>query len=325
MSLQRSNRSHVDFIRLVAIAIGIAASASASSFAAPPIVQSTFDAGAESWANVDDSGINSIQWFPSGGVSGGYLRTSESGDSDTSYWSAPPSFVGDRSAGYGGTLTYWVRQANTSNQYQTFDIVLIGAGIELRFETSGSPGTDWTRFEVPLRESAGWRVGTLPGPPPTKEEFEQVLADVTTLKIRSEFRSGADTDDFDSVAIEGPECPSIAWQSESVVVDDGQSFTLGVVIGGSAEPSDLAFRWRRDGVLLEDGPGVVGSQSPVLHLGVATIDDVGNYVCEITSLCNVVSSDPINVSLACAGDIDRDGDVDASDLALLLGSWGCDY
>src|SRR5690349_335262 len=80
--------------------------------AAPPIVQANFDGGADGWTNADDSGTNAIQWLSSGGVSGGYLHTSESGDSDVSYWVAPPQFLGNLSDAYGGHLSYQLRQGN---------------------------------------------------------------------------------------------------------------------------------------------------------------------------------------------------------------------
>ena len=43
-------------------------------------------------------------------------------------------------------------------QFNDSDVVLIGGGLTLVFDTAANPGTNWTTYQVPLLESAGWRV-----------------------------------------------------------------------------------------------------------------------------------------------------------------------
>jgi hypothetical protein len=76
-------------------------------------------------------------------------------------------------------------------------------------EATYTPRTSWTSYVVILDERAGWfKDGT--NNPPTASEMQAVLADLTALRLRGEYRYGDDTGDLDNVRLEGPSSP--AWQ-----------------------------------------------------------------------------------------------------------------
>ncbi|MBU6399877.1 MAG: hypothetical protein KGS61_06125 [Verrucomicrobia bacterium] len=144
-------------------------------------------------------------YHDTGGNPGGYLSQSDP-DGNTWYWEAPQKHLGDQSAAYGGTLTFDLEQSETDNQYDAADVVLIGAGLTLVYDTtpvfgvSPTPGTNWTSYRVPLTEAAGWTKDTLDGPTPTHDEFLSVLRSLSNLRIRGEYRVGGDVGGLDNVA-----------------------------------------------------------------------------------------------------------------------------
>jgi hypothetical protein len=81
---------------------------------------------------------------------------------------------------------------------------LSGAGLTLAFDTPANPDVNgaWTSFIVPLSE-AGWHVGSIGGAPATQAQMQSVLAAITALHIRAEYKTGADTDFIDNVILEG--------------------------------------------------------------------------------------------------------------------------
>ncbi len=54
-----------------------------------------------------------------------------------------------------------------------------------------------------LSATAGWKIGELNGTVPTESEFQSVLSNLTSLQIRGEYISGADTGDLDNVILNG--------------------------------------------------------------------------------------------------------------------------
>lgn len=96
-------------------------------------------------------------YYLSGGVSGGYIFASDIGTGEYWYWNAPPKFLGDKSAYYNGALSFYLYQTYTSSQRNQPDIVLIGGGITLNYDTPYNPGLTWTYYSVTLRETAGWK------------------------------------------------------------------------------------------------------------------------------------------------------------------------
>lgn len=166
-------------------------------------ITSTFDTDAEGWAVFGDAegGTATPDYNATGGNPGGYLSADDDVAGGTWYWDAPDAYLGNRSGSFERTLSFDLRQTATSNQFDNADLVLRGGGMELRFDTAENPGTDWTSYAVLLSTDAGWTVGDTEEAP-TEAEFMAVLSDLTALRIRGEFRTGADTGSLDNVVLE---------------------------------------------------------------------------------------------------------------------------
>jgi len=194
--------------------------------AQPIIAESHFDADAEGWtamrtvnlSPLDPTPVPSgnLAWVETGGNLGGYFQHVDPNDGRTSYWQAPSGFLGDRSAAYGGVLSFDLKQSSTGSQYDIADVVIQGAGMTLAANTSYNPRVSWTRYHVLLAAGGGWHVDTLSGPAATPAEVQQALAALTALYIRAEYRSGNDTDGLDNVVLTGPSpnCPASTFDAD---------------------------------------------------------------------------------------------------------------
>ncbi len=93
-----------------------------------------------------------------------------------------------------------------------------------------------------------------------------------------------------------------------------------------ADGSSLEHQWRKDGVDLIDTERIIGSQTSMLFIVDVQSTDAGEYDCVVTdtfnSACSVSDPAALTVIVTCPPDFDCDGDVDAADLAELLGNWG---
>ena len=70
----------------------------------------------------------------------------------------------------------------------------------LQYQMVGNPGTEFTRYIVPLVESEGWRIAGRDDAP-TQAQMQQVLADLQELRIIGEFRGDEDTGCLNRAAI----------------------------------------------------------------------------------------------------------------------------
>jgi Laminin B (Domain IV) len=134
-----------------------------------------------------------------GGVDGGYLSVTDSGQGKLIYWLAPPKYRGDFRRFYGGSLSFAARQSSAANP------VGFGKGVVLRgkkavamADYAGPVGTSWAITSIALRASA-WRNPN--GTSITKRRFKRILGSLRGLKIQAEFESGPETDDLDSVCL----------------------------------------------------------------------------------------------------------------------------
>jgi predicted ribosomally synthesized peptide with SipW-like signal peptide len=174
---------------------------------APP--ETDFEEGEEGWTLIGDSTTVEAQIVESGGNPGAYLEATDQVAGGVWYWNAPASFLGDQSAFAGGRLAYDLQQAPRSSQFVADDIVLEGAGTTLvyRYDSPADYPAEspaWSEYDIALDASAGWTVGTNAGPAATPTEIASVLGDLTSLRIRGEFRSGADTGGLDNPRFVAP-------------------------------------------------------------------------------------------------------------------------
>jgi hypothetical protein len=179
----------------------------------PPVkpageVSSNFTTGAEGWkaahlpgsAPYDAPGVSAEPAYQEGGGNpGGYLQMNPAGVG-TTYWVAPPQFLGDRSRTYGGTLSFDMRsQWAPADHHSQPDVVLAGAGLVLVYDIPENPTREWRTFRVPLVETAGWRRDSEDGTAVTRAEFLRVLGSLNLLRIRAEYVDGIDSANLDNV------------------------------------------------------------------------------------------------------------------------------
>ena len=172
-----------------------------TSFAAPPLASTDFDSSTEGWNGIN--GVLNFHWVATGGQSGGFVQGRDFGAGEVWLFDAPTAYLGDQSAAYGGTLSFYLRQSTTANQFTTPlpDVKITGNGMSLVIDAGDNPGLDWTSYTVTLKPGA-WHIGDLNGAFATKADFETVLADVSALRIRAEYSNArGDVDGIDSVKL----------------------------------------------------------------------------------------------------------------------------
>jgi hypothetical protein len=170
----------------------------------PCMAQSTFDSSDDGWLVFGDAqGSGAIpDHNDTGGNPGGYISAADDATGGVWYWDAPGKYLGDQSCAYGKELTFDLKQSATDSPFNADDVVLVGGPegetLTLVYDTAENPGTDWTSYRVTLAEDAGWvKEGT--STPPTPAEMEEVLSTLQALRIRGEYRTGADTGGLDNV------------------------------------------------------------------------------------------------------------------------------
>lgn len=155
---------------------------------------STFDSGREGWTTDADGDQG---WDNQGFLSGTDLSTGGNW-----YFCAPSEYRGDKSLCYGGTLQFDLKQEKVDNPFDREEIMLTGAGMTLTmdFPSISHPNAAWTHYTVALNEYGGWLKQST-GTAPTSGEFLAVMSSLTSLRIRGEYRSGADQAWLDNVVM----------------------------------------------------------------------------------------------------------------------------
>jgi gliding motility-associated-like protein len=164
---------------------------------------STFDFSNEGWTADGDAFNNAAVWQSTGGTPGGYILGTDGSIGGTWYFVAPDNFEGIKCDAYGRFLRYDQFVSSNAAPNNSPDVEIKGGGLTLVFNNPVLPGTTWTHFDLLLREDAGWRLNTLTGLTPTAAQFKQVLANITSLRIRGEYLSSADdSGGLDNVVLE---------------------------------------------------------------------------------------------------------------------------
>jgi hypothetical protein len=169
----------------------------------------------ECWGRVGDAG-SSIQWVPTGGGEG-YLRMNEAGTGQWDWFVAPEKFLGDRSAFFGGTLSFQYnpsRVSGTRGVSETAAVVLRSSLMSVGFFLDVQPTAgSWNIFSAILDGTGNWFVGTpaannsfpLAGKTAaTNADMATVMGDLTGLWILGDWASGSLTVGLDDVALAAP-------------------------------------------------------------------------------------------------------------------------
>jgi hypothetical protein len=171
-----------------------------------PLVVKAYDdfvESAEGWTVAGDPVLATATFVVDGGTNGkndGSISFTDGG-TPTWYFVAPEKYHGDASALLGGVLRFDLKITLADDPFGNPDVQLTNGPLALTvsYDCSPDPGTSWKTFTVPL-SAAGWKLGTsLSGDPVTEEDFRKVLSNITRVRIRGEFNTGADTGWLDNV------------------------------------------------------------------------------------------------------------------------------
>jgi len=179
---------------------GAAITAASATAVAMPLASSTFDSDTEGWNGVN--GVVNFQWIANGGQSGGYVRGLDTGGGIVWLFDAPAEFLGDQSAAYGGTLSFYLKQFTEDVPFVTNlpDVKIIGSSFSLVLDAGVDPGSDWTFHSVALTPGA-WHIDTLDGALATAADIQNVLSNIVNLRIRAEYSQTIDLDGLDTVVL----------------------------------------------------------------------------------------------------------------------------
>jgi hypothetical protein len=203
-------------------------------YANATILDSCYEIGGE--ANLDGWGIATNGWFADlrystfGGNEGGYLwlRAGNfllSGATNFLVLTAPAAtFAGDRSAYYGGTFSFDLREFLRDGDQTRFDpnVRLTGAGLTLDYDSDLHESTTWTTVSVPLTASGdiavdGWQQAN--GDPVTGAQLLDVLTNLASIQILGSYEAPQRFFDFLYGGV-GFDNPTLAATGETAITND---------------------------------------------------------------------------------------------------------
>jgi len=219
------------------IALCVAALAAASSAHAQ--VVETFNSSAAGFTLYSDA--TSLTWSSTVGNPPGSVRGVDTVSGDLWGFRASPAFLGDRACYYGGTLA-WDLLVNTTTAnlgVDVYDMAIIGPAGTLAYDLPQPTAGVWASRNVTLTEAdANWSWGSLAGPQPTETQFRAVLADVTEIRFRAEYRNGSDNAHLDNVSLMPPggvctpACDPIDFNGDGLFPDNADLEDFFNVFGG---------------------------------------------------------------------------------------------
>lgn len=199
------------------------------------LAASTFESDTEGW-RITKAGEQKLDptYQSVGGHSGGYAALTNP-DGIWSYWDAPEKFLGNISSAYGGTLHYELRDQGSGTPVEQDDVILTGGGLTLVYHADQDPlSTEWTVYDVLLKESAGW-INTATGEEATSSEMQTVLSSLEVLRIRAEYLPGDDSFHLDNVLLSETDTPtwidSSAGIAQVVTIKEHDDITI--TLGGA--------------------------------------------------------------------------------------------
>jgi len=185
------------------VRLAVLAAAACLCACGPPChASSTFEGDADGWVVQNNGTDDTVSLMASGGNPRGNICGQDKADGDTWYFVAPAKYTGNVSDVYGKRLTFDLKQGSIFNQIRGRDVILNGGGLSLVYNIKFAPGLDWTPYSVTIDDSSGWTEDdqTGKGPPATADDFNVVLKNLTSLRIRGEFYDGPnDTACLDNV------------------------------------------------------------------------------------------------------------------------------
>ena len=167
-------------------------------------VTSTFDSDSENWTAVSHPFRSHVEApstsdLPYDGTFGNPVGSVRLGDVyPNTGVSAPPQYLGDKSAYYGGTLTYDI-YIRFSDDIAYPAVVLNGGTMSLYYDAPSPQVDEWETVVVELNES-GWTVSGSTTPA-SQAQLQEVLANLVGLYIDIEWNTGPDDTSVDNVTL----------------------------------------------------------------------------------------------------------------------------
>lgn len=162
---------------------------------------SAFDSNKEGWTMTGD--VSSYTYSSSGGNPGGYIRYVDAATGSIVYFNSPNSWDGNWTGYIGGNLSFDLKLISGSGPFgsQT-DIIITGPSLTVsKTFLTALPSTNWSHYEVSLTAAS---FGATPA------NFANVMANVTSLRIRGEFINGNESEGLDNVMVTTP-LPGAFW------------------------------------------------------------------------------------------------------------------
>jgi hypothetical protein len=175
-------------------------------YSAAVLVESTFDSNDEGWWVGGGTYIHRS----TGGNPGGYLEGTDNDGSNVWNFSTrgnftPEWYLKDFEAAYGGFVMFdLIQLGGDGNAFEAVDVNFWSYQTgSLTYSGIGTPGSQWTHYEVPLVATAGWvKEGTAIAP--TEAEMRHILSTFAGLTIRGDHLQTLhvwDTTGLDNVAV----------------------------------------------------------------------------------------------------------------------------
>lgn len=166
-------------------------------------ISSDFSIDAEDWIVIGDATSALPFYLSEGGNTAGYISADDTAAGGVWYWSAPAKFLGDQNTSFGKTLSFDLKQNSLSSQFDDNDIIITSPEITIVLDLPNNPDIEWTSYNVTLDATFPWKIDNIiSGELATSEQIATVLSNITSLKIRGEYVSGADTGGLDNVILE---------------------------------------------------------------------------------------------------------------------------
>ena len=170
-------------------------------------VSSTFDSGPEGWRAIEVDSVGNpphvvgqygVVYNAIGGNPGGFISRTDPG-SYSFFFDAPAAFTGDQSNAFQGSLSFDLKV--TASDGQTYPgVILLGPSTTLYY-TIAPPATAFTNYAVSLVPT-GWRINdAYVGVEPTETQMQEVLGNLSALRIRGDWLTGGETAGLDNVVL----------------------------------------------------------------------------------------------------------------------------
>ena len=127
----------------------------------------------------------------------GYIYAKDDVTGGVWYFLAPSKYHDDKSKFFNGKLEFYlIQDSRLANQFKDEDIIIQGASEEkIIFKHESFPTKSWTKYQILLNSKSNWldEVGNAA----SNEKIKKILSHVTSIMIRGEFETGADTGGLD--------------------------------------------------------------------------------------------------------------------------------